>query len=64
MRMYDYLRREIFISDRVVLVQPGYRNFVDGTVVRFTECFVMVEYTTGLNYTTIIKQKPEQLIKR
>lgn len=59
---YDYLNKPISIGDTVVLIEPGYRNFVKGKVINYTKCFVYVEYANHNNYTKVIKQTSEQLI--
>jgi hypothetical protein len=61
--MIDFLNQELSIGDKVVLVEPGYRNFVTGFIHRMTACFVFIEYENGRRFNTSIKQRPEQLIR-
>ena len=55
----DFLGRCLAEGDTVVLITPNYREYELGTVVGFTQCFVVVQREKG--YT--IKQSGSQLIK-
>jgi hypothetical protein len=61
--MNDFLGKQLDVGDHVVLVRPNYREFVRGTVVRFTKCYAIVEYVNEwTEKPTDIKQAGKQLI--
>jgi hypothetical protein len=58
----DFLGVTIQEGDSVVLIEPGYRNFVKGSVTRFTPKFVIVKFKNHNNYEKEIKQTGDQLV--
>jgi len=61
---FDFMSHKLAVGDTVVFILPNYRELVKGTVTRFTECFVFIDYKHP-RYTsmTTIKQTGEQLVK-
>jgi len=65
--MKDFLDNVLAIGDTVILIEPGYRNLVKGTVFAFTPKQVRVEYINDWNSNTPSRyellQYPSQLVK-
>lgn len=59
----DFLGNTLNVGDEVVLVRPNYREFIVGTISKFTQCYVFVELP-GKYCHEVIKQSPSQLIKK
>lgn len=62
MKKIDFLGNELQVGDDVVFVEPGYRHFLLGKIVKFTEKTVFIEYEKN-NYKYSIKQTANQLVK-
>lgn len=66
--MKDFLGRELEIGDSVIVIQPGYRDFVLARVIQFTPKQVRVSFMNTWNYGasgyyTELLQPPSQLTK-
>ena len=62
--MKDFLKQELAVGDKVVFIQPGYREYMVGTIARFTAKFVVIEYLPyNSSYVRELKQPPCQLVK-
>lgn len=62
--MKDFLKQELAVGDKVVFIQPGYREYMVGTIKRFTAKFVVIEYWPySGSYVRELKQTPCQLVK-
>lgn len=48
--MKDYFGNQLNIGDEVAFYAPGYRMFTTGTIIKFTEKQVRVEYVNTWNY--------------
>lgn len=59
----DYLNKKLNIGDKVILIEPAYRNFIKGVVYKFTEHFVFIKRHDKAGINGEIKQKGYQLIK-
>lgn len=64
----DFFGSELNVGDTVAFIAPGYRMLTKGTITRFTEKTVIIEYINNWNYGNSgiaceIKQTPGQLIK-
>ena len=58
--MKDYLGKDLFVDDYVVFIMPGYREFVKGRIIKFTNRNVRVKYLTS---DSTVLQSPIQLIR-
>ena len=47
----DFLGRELEIGDSVIVIAPGYRNFVLARVIHFTPMQVRVSFMNTWNYS-------------
>lgn len=61
--MKDYFGNELQIGDKIVMIEPNYRNFVTGKILKFTPKNIQVEYISSTGYPHNILQQPQQLIK-
>lgn len=61
--MKDFCNQEFKINDKVIIIQPHYRNFVEGKIIKITKKMVVVEYHyQGRNHQ--VKQFFHQIIKK
>ena len=64
--MKDFLGYELNVFDRVIFIEPGYRNYRKGVILRFTTCYVIIAYirkgSNGKEFEDEIKQTSNQLI--
>ena len=61
--MEDFLGTELVVGDKVILVEPRYRNFVHGTIHKMTKFYCFINYINSNGYPQEVKQYGEQLIK-
>jgi hypothetical protein len=61
--MKDFLKRDLEIGDSVIIMEPGYRNFVIGQIVLFTPKNVRIRYVRNSIYTEDIVVEPHRIIK-
>lgn len=59
--MKDFLGNDLAVGDMVVMIRPHYRELVKAKIIRFTKCYVILEYAGS--YKGEIKQTPDQMIK-
>lgn len=61
MIMKDFLKQKLNVGDKVIFIEPGYRNYKTGVISRFTKHFAFVE--NKKLFGGEMKQKGHQLIK-
>lgn len=62
----DFTGKLLQEGDSVVFIRPKYRELLQGTVARFTDCYVVVEYIRDRRYSVEpdqLRQTGDQLIK-
>jgi len=69
----DYLGNILNVGDKVIFIRPHYREYTQGKIIRFTNCYIIVstQRDDDGNYVEdssnhpggTIKQTPNQLIK-
>ena len=61
---FDFMKQELFEGDTVIFILPNYRELVQGTITKFTKCYVCIDYKhPRYSIYTPIKQTGEQLVK-
>jgi hypothetical protein len=43
----DFNNKELVVDDIVVIVQPRYKNFVQGKIIKITQSQSLIEYTVN-----------------
>jgi hypothetical protein len=65
--MIDFLGKELAVGDTVIMIAPGYRQMIKGTIINITPQKIRVEYFVELIFNTLfsreILQNAHQLVK-
>ena len=61
--MKDFLGRELYIDDNVILIRPGYRQLLLARIIAFTACNVSVRVKWGNTDWNGFLQEPSALVK-
>lgn len=40
--MKDYCSQELKVGDQVIIIQPHYKNFIDGQIIKITEKMALI----------------------
>lgn len=60
-KMFDFLRKELIVGDKIIFVKPGYKYFVKGIVQSITSKQVKVSF--GSKQDDFTYKYPRELIK-
>lgn len=61
--MKDFIGQDFKLNDKVIIIQPRYKNFIEGKIIKITKKMVVVEYEYQ-ERTHQVKQFFHQIIKK